>query len=630
MFFFNLSLTEFLALFAGVSGVVAALYLLDRTRQKHRVATLRFWNHSDAPSEMQHRRKIQQPWSLLLQILSMLLLLLALAQLRWGSPLSMTRDHVLILDTSAVMDARIGPSTWMDQARTLAKAWLSKVPKGDRVMLIRADALPTAATAFETNHQIVEEAIAQSSANAPALHLDSALRFARQAQQMHGKGAGEIVFAGAGRVAEEDSGFAASLTNLRVLPVKGELQNVGLRKIGLRRSPKDEHLWEVYVTVGNEGTLPRTVPVGLLFGKALVAQRTVTVPPGSEQSFTTELKTEAAGFLEARIQVNDSFPDDNRATLELPSQNPLKILVFSADPSLLKPIFSHPRFDAEYRKPADYRPDVDAAVVVLDRMGVAAPTKAPAIWIDPPKGGSPVAVASTKASADITRWHNENSLGAGLRARDVKLTDVSVFESKAGDIPVADVAAGPVILARPSQRLVVLGFHPMQSPLRFELATPLLFANILKSLAPDAFLRWELNAGSAGSVIVPLESEPTPGSMKVTMDGGGAIPFTIEGRTLRFFSGAPGVVRINDGRREMVYSLTLPEVASTVWKAPASARTGVPASIEGSPIARDLWQWLAIAGGLGLAAEWILFGRSRRLFRMAAQRTERSTLRKAS
>jgi len=40
------------------------------------------------------------------------------------------------------------------------------------------------------------------------------------------------------------------------------------------------------------------------------------------------------------------------------------------------------------------------------------------------------------------------------------------------------VEAGPVIVARPGKpKIVVIGFHPARSAMRYELATPLLFAN---------------------------------------------------------------------------------------------------------------------------------------------------------
>ena len=60
MFFFNLSLGEFLALFTAAGAVVTALYLLDRSRRKVSVPTLRFWNEAKRPVESTSRRRIRQ------------------------------------------------------------------------------------------------------------------------------------------------------------------------------------------------------------------------------------------------------------------------------------------------------------------------------------------------------------------------------------------------------------------------------------------------------------------------------------------------------------------------------------------------------------------------------------------
>jgi len=93
MFFLNLSLLEFIGVLGTLSSLVVALYLLDRVRNKHVVPTLRFFQTAEKPPEQKHRRKLQQPWSLILQLLSLLLLLLAIAQLRLGSPDRSARDH---------------------------------------------------------------------------------------------------------------------------------------------------------------------------------------------------------------------------------------------------------------------------------------------------------------------------------------------------------------------------------------------------------------------------------------------------------------------------------------------------------------------------------------------------------
>ena len=209
MYLLNLTLGQFLVLFGSVSALMLALYLLDRSRRRQVVSTLRFWASAEQPTVVARRRRIQQPLSLLLQLASMALLLLAIAQLRFGTRASAPRDHVLILETSAWMSAASTPPgarssgrTLMDMARDRARAYVRAVPPRDRVMLVRADALTTPATAFEPDRKKLAEAIAASQPGATALNLEQALAFARQIQAQSGRHAGEVVFVGTGRLAE--------------------------------------------------------------------------------------------------------------------------------------------------------------------------------------------------------------------------------------------------------------------------------------------------------------------------------------------------------------------------------------------------------------------------------------------
>ncbi len=234
-----------------------------------------------------------------------------------------------------------------------------------------------------------------------------------------------------------------------------------------------------------------------------------------------------------------------------------------------------------------------------------------AIWIEPPPQSSPIAVRATVAKLKLTGWRSDHPLGAGLRSKDIEIENAEVFRLDDGDIALAESDNGPVMAAREGKtKTVVLGFHPMNSALKYELATPLLFANILRWMAPDTFRQMELTAGAAGLVNVDLEADPDLASIRVVSENGRAVPFTVEGRRLRFFTESPGIVRVNSGERELVYSLTLPEAGDTVWN-PASARHGIPAAFKSEAPARDLWQWLALLGGAGLFADWMLFGRRR-------------------
>src|SRR5580693_4988894 len=106
MEFLNLTFGQFAALFGVVGAFSVALYLLDRTRRRQIVSTLRFWAAPGIAAPVSRRTKIQQPLSLFLQLLGMLLLLLAMAEFQFGGGTA-RRDHVLVLDTSAWMGASL-------------------------------------------------------------------------------------------------------------------------------------------------------------------------------------------------------------------------------------------------------------------------------------------------------------------------------------------------------------------------------------------------------------------------------------------------------------------------------------------------------------------------------------------
>ena len=63
------------------------------------------------------------------------------------------------------------------------------------------------------------------------------------------------------------------------------------------------------------------------------------------------------------------------------------------------------------------------------------------------------------------------------------------------------------------------------------------------------------------------------------------------------------------GQRELISTLSLPELGEVKWEAPKTVRTGFGRVGGPESSARDIWYWLALAGTLLLAAEWVLFGR---------------------
>jgi hypothetical protein len=615
MYLVNLSLGEFVTLFSVASAIVTALYLLDRSRRKHVVATLRFWTPAERPTEIRRRRRIRQPLSLALQLISIMLLLLAAAQLRWGKAEERSQDHVLILDTSAWMAARTETGTLMDQARAYALDYLRALPAEDRVMLIRAEAFATPVTAFESDRAALRRAVLDSRPGAGALHLEEALDFARRVQTMHARRPGEVAYAGCGRMAEMN-GTAPEIPRLRVLVVKSDIQNIGIRKVGLRHSPTEADLWEMFVSVRNYGPSRRNVQLGVQFTGAPAGMRALDLPPGAEAEATFPLRTRAAGTVEVQLLPGDNFPGDDRAVIELPAQHSLKVVVYSERPEQLRAALeANPFLDTVYRKPGQAAAGEPADLVILDRCPAPAEVTSHAIWIEPPPGHSPAPVRGPADNAAVREWNGNHPIAAGLNTQDLELRSAVVFEAREGYEPVAAVAAGPVLLAWQEaggpRKSVVLGFHPTSSSVRYQLAAPLLFANILRWMEPRVFRRWELNAGSVGAVEMPLGEGAGRASVRVVSEEGNILPATVQGDRLRFFSAIPGIVRVLAADREVVYSLNLPDVATEVWEPPATAALGIPAPREHPVTFRELWPWLVALATVLLAFEWLWFGRFR-------------------
>ena len=611
MEFLNLTLGQFLVLFGSISAISVALYLLDRTRRKQIVPTLRFWVAQGLPAQVSRRRKVQQPLSLLLQILGMLLLLLAVAEFQFGGSFNKRRDHVLILDTSAWMGASLPNrpgSTLMDQARANALGWLRAVPAADRVLLVRADGLATPATAWETDHRKIARAILESQPGSTALNLTQNLEFARDLQRQSGASSGEIVYTGPGRIAAREANNLnlPPLPAFRVIGVDDAVENAGIRSVGARRSETEANAWDVLVRLRNYGKIPRTVNVSLNFGKAPQGLHPVELPPGAEKETTFTVRTLAAGLLEARLYPKDGYAEDNYAALELPSQRTLHVVVYSNQPELLKPaLASDPRVKAEFRSIAQYTP-ADDGLVVLDRFHPEVRPQGNTLWIDPPNDKPPVPIQQRVDHPEGVKWAPDQPLTRGLRARNSQIESASVFESGPGQIVIAEIDKGPVAVARGG--MVVIGFNPFAGSMRYELATPLLLANVLRYEAPGVFRDVGVATQSAGAVAAPVPPDTDRNAVQVLTDSGVVLPFNIRDRAVQFFAGEPARVRVLTGASEQVYSLTLPELWDAKWSPPSTVRHGIPAWTDSIRRTTTIWPFLAILGTVLLIAEWLLYG----------------------
>jgi Mg-chelatase subunit ChlD len=613
LFFANLSLFEFLSLLSVVSAATVALYLLSRSRRRMTVATLRFWQNASQAAQQRRRRRVDQPWSLILQLLAILCLLLAIAQPRWGTRILGGRDHVLLLDTSSWMGAPARDGDLSMEARRAALRWMRTLPSQDRVMVIRAGAEALPATRFEADRGAVEAAIRASVPGAGALDLDESLSLARQSQKLEAREPGEIVYVGAARLASDPAALQLP-AHFRYVPVAAPPANAGFTGASLQRVPGEATHWQATFAVRNYASQPRVAQVSVGYGGAQAGARRVTLAPLAGTTLTFDIRATAAGWVEARLTPSDAMPADDSVTLELPSPAPLRVAVYSDSPEFLRPVFSSdPRLAAQYLPASAYRRDPDAGLIIIDGFAPSQPPERPSLWIAPPAAASPIPARLVSGELVLSHWDNDTPLGAGLRSRNLKLKGALVLDLPPGATPVATTPQGVVaaaLLQRGKlQPLAVIGFHPMRTELRSEIAAPLLFANLLEALAPEALVERGTLAAAPGVVQTELPAGVDPALLNVADENARPVPYTLDGRTLRLFTPRSGTVRVRAGAFEQIYSLVLPGYGAFRWEVPAGVPHGLPRTTVPEVLPRELWKWLAALALILILLEWWLFGR---------------------
>ncbi|MFL6465540.1 MAG: vWA domain-containing protein [Bryobacteraceae bacterium] len=616
MFFLNLTAGEFFALLSTVGGLVTALYLLDRSKRKKVVSTLRFWPSAAVADERTRRKRMHQPWSLILQLVSLTLLLLAIAQLQWGSRAGRSRDHVLLLDTSVWSGANTSDGSVLDRERRMAARYLATLPPRDRVMLVRVDSLASPGTPFTSSREQILSALRESTWDVSALDLRQAFSFAQGAQNWSGNAPGEIVYIGPKRIGG-DNPVEAIPANLRVIAVPADGENAGIRNISVKRGDQETNSWEAVIILKNEGPSPRRLTLKTRFAGTRFSPRVYALRPGEELEAKYNFVTDTAGRLIAEIDSNDSLLSDNRAELQLPGNNTLTIAAYTERRDTLRPLLeANHHLSVHYFDPSQYAAKPTADLMVLDGIAPRQTPAIPSLWIHPPGDSPPVRVKTVVKDAAIKTWHADTLLETSLHGRQERIGEAEVFGDFDGAVPVASVTEGPVVIAIPESRSrpksAIVGFDPLAGGLRYTVTTPLLFANLLHWLAPEAFRNSDFTASRVGAIALPLAADERPDQLRVTDDRGFAVPFTAREQTLQLFISQPTIVHVFSGdHHERTLSFTLPDVAEGKWTPPANVPADLPPPASALPASIDLWKWLACLGGLGIFAEWWIFGRNR-------------------
>jgi len=621
-----LSPLEVAAVWAGLAAVALWLYLHHRRPQHRKVSTLRFWA-SVQPISQPRRRKLREPWAFLAQILFLLLLVLALANPRWG-PAFEGRSVVIVLDASIWSQAHpAGEPAWIDRERAEAMRLLDSLPGGDRVLLLRAEADAPPILPFTTDRAAVRRAILAAQPSSVAADLPRALEMGRAA--LGGTRRGLLAYVGPGLVDPEqarsldefraevespDNNGAQPQFLMRLVGDWASVQNRGITRLSLRRDAAQPDRWRLLTQLKNYSNEKADVVLSFSVNGQSLGQRKVTIPPNAVANPEDEFTWDQGGMLQAEISPPDALQADDRASVNIPTFRTVHVAVYANNASpfaadLLSVLSSNPYVQAQIL-PVELSANISTDVAIYQGVSMPAQPNFNSIWFlsGPAVAGSrPLRVISWNPQHPVTRW---------VRTHDISVRNPAALKVQPGDTVLASTEGdppAPLILAREQdgRRILIIGFNPHDSNFPLESAFPLLMAGSVEWMTHS--VDEVADSLSTGEIDIPGPAT------KIVAPSGKEVPFARKGADIHLLALETGTYRIVSPGGETSLAVNPPVLPAQRLELTSAEA----ADVEREPLPPttwDMWRWLVLLAIVALWLEWWLYYSAREKQRAAEVR----------
>jgi hypothetical protein len=601
------------ALFALSLPVVVVFYLLKRKRVVKLVSSTLLWQRFLAETQANAPfQRLRHNWLLLLQLLLLALVVFALMRPFFSGRAGESRLRVVILDGSASMQASDVRPSRFEQARAEALKWVDGLRDNEQMMVLLAAAGTEVKQSPTTDKAALRRALHSCVPSDSSTRLADALKTAG-AFTFEKRGEETVTF---GEIHLFSDGAAPDLGEVanKNLPVIyhriGEGgQNAGITRLDARTNPEDPSQRAVFVSVANFSTNTMRTDVELLFDDQLLETRPLELAPTNIDLVIFKSPQARDGIFTVRLTAVDDLSVDNRASIVSVMPTPAKVLLVTKGNRFLeKAIHGAPGVQlttaAQLTDPAE-----SFDLCVLDDV-------LPAVW---PK----VNTLSFRSAA--TNWFNgwDNTKNPPIVdwktthpvMRFVNFDNVQVAESLAVKTP----AWGVVLVESPStplivageisrQRILWVGFDPLQSTWPLRISFPIFMANAIDWLNPGSANNSQLLI-QPGNAFRWALTQPETSAQLTTPDGKRqTVPIDPATRELVINDTfKQGAYRVKVGTNDLTFCVNLLDAVESSITPRQDLPIGRYGNIAATTLKRanmELWRWILAAGLLVLLFEW--------------------------
>ncbi len=496
MSFAGYSLGALLGVFGAVAAATVVLYILKLRRRQLPVVFVPIWQRVLGDHEASRLFSRLKRWlSLLLQLFLLLLLALALGDPRFGGALGEARHVVVLVDTSASMQATDVPGSRLGAAREAVSRLLGGLGSNDRMLIAQMDHSVTPLSTMSDDTGELARALERISPSDTHLEFGAAIEFAKDS--LRGRSQPEIIVVSDGAIPARMTEHAPSLDGvpLRFVPVGLAGENVALTAFSVRRYPLDRSRYEVMLEVFNTNEASVDVDLALLGDGQIVQTGRLSLGPRERRAQFYPNLAGADRTLEAELTVpagQDHLARDNHGYALMPERRRTRVLVVSAGNTYLEAALLLDEYlEVTPIAPGAPLPDGRFDVTLLD--GVAAP-RAPntgdlggLLYLNPPAEGGPVRHRATITDFGFDRWDEKSAILRWTAPENIQVATGHALIPEPGDRVVGASELGPILVAgrREGQSFIALGFDPRDSDLVLRIAWPLFVLNSINHFVEE-------------------------------------------------------------------------------------------------------------------------------------------------
>lgn len=462
--------------------------------------------------------------ALILCALALIALVFALA--RPTSSDSEPRRYIIILDTSASMNARAASpdaQSRFDSALSTLRTFSESLYEDDELVLITAGTQTRVASGLMRDHKQFLELVQSQTPSGQGQGLTQALRLADALCQDPSRSSVLLLSDDAASLREAQQ-TSPPRCPIHLSSLNTPLPNVGITAMSVREADA-LGLTELYVEVFNHDLSPRRVPIDLSLDGRIIEAFTLDIPPGKAVGRLVRAPLPPGDVVQARLvsPSPDALPDDNVAYASRQIPATVKVLLvgehersFSAEALRL-----HPRVHLTRVSARDPMPQGPFSLIVLESEPLEPlPPGQHVVGMGIPHTYFDLKLRDKVVTPTIIRWSFDHPLFRFVEMDSTRMDATRALEVPDGGRSLTDVYEGSIIVETPwkGRTLIYMGFRPERTDMVLRVAFVNFVANMIEWAEPTPELARQtlLPVGQRvadtrpGMTLLPLHRQADP------------------------------------------------------------------------------------------------------------------------